>query len=329
MKPQNKRGLTKVALALVIAGYCAVPAAMAEDAAWVASGTTAEFQGTIPWLYREGGDATINSTDADHIKVTSDSKGTRPAGSETDKRLYVGDTITLGWDIGDTEGDVDAGGSGPDAETKATIKWYSYSDNAGSDEKEITSAAGKTSYKIADGDRGRYIGVKIQPKTQTGYPYEGAALSLLDITTATGGGSDDDNVDPGPVVNQNLKVAIFEKGTSTNLIGGSTPIALDKTYEAKLFSDEDGDGKWSTGDIDVTANYDFAWVFTGVSKQLGTNGGIANASFDNNELVIPPTNAAAKTSLNGSARNGIDGLAIPDNGDGVQGYKLSIIYKHH
>lgn len=330
MKPHNKRGLTKVALALVIAGYCAVPAAMAEDAAWVASGTTAEFQGTIPWLYREGGDATINSTDADHIKVTSDSKGTRPAGSETDKRLYVGDTITLGWDIGDTEGDVDAGTLGPDAATSATIKWYSYSDNAGSDKKEISAAAGKSSYKIADGDRGRYIGVEIQPITQTGNPYEGAALSLLDITTATGGGSDDDNVDPGPVVNQNLKVAIFEKGTSTNLIGGSTPIALNKTYVAKLFSDENGNGKWDAGtDVDVTANYDFAWVFNGNSKQLNTAGGIANASFDNNELVIPQTNAAAKTSLNSSDRNGKTGLQIPTDGDGVQGYTLSIIYKHH
>ena len=84
MKPHMKRGLTKVALALMLAGYCAVPAAMAEDAAWVASGTTAEFEGTIPWLYREGGNATINSDDADHIKVTSDGKGTRPSGSETD-----------------------------------------------------------------------------------------------------------------------------------------------------------------------------------------------------------------------------------------------------
>lgn len=54
MKPHMKRGLTKVALALMLAGYCAVPAAMAEDAARVASGTTAEFEGTVP-LYREGG----------------------------------------------------------------------------------------------------------------------------------------------------------------------------------------------------------------------------------------------------------------------------------
>ncbi|HAY4839859.1 hypothetical protein HC371_08360 [Escherichia coli] len=44
MKPHMKRGLTKVALALMLAGYCAVPVAMAEDAAWVASGTTADLR---------------------------------------------------------------------------------------------------------------------------------------------------------------------------------------------------------------------------------------------------------------------------------------------
>lgn len=330
MKPHMKRGLTKVALALMLAGYCAVPAAMAEDAAWVASGTTAEFEGTIPWLYREGGNATINSEDADHIKVTSDGKGTRPAGSETDKRLYSGDTITLGWDIGDTEGDIDDGPAGIDAKTTATIKWYSYSDNAGGGKTELTAAAGKTSYKLTDDERGRYIGVEIQPITQTGNPFQGTSLTLLDISTASGGGSDTDNVDPGPVVNQNLKVAIFEKGTSTNLIGGNTAIALNKTYVAKLYSDENQNGKYDAGtDMDVTANYDFAWVFNGNSKQLAAAGGIANASFDNNDIVIPQTNEEARTSLNGSDRNGKSGLAIPANGDGVQGYTLSIIYKHH
>ncbi len=115
---------------------------MAEDAAWVASGTTAEFEGTIPRSIAKG-NATINSEDADHIKVTSDSKGIRPAGSESDKRLYSGDTITLGWDIGDTEGDIDDGSAGIDAKTTATIKWYSHSDNAGGGKTELTAAAGK------------------------------------------------------------------------------------------------------------------------------------------------------------------------------------------
>lgn len=128
--------------------------------------------------------------------MTSDGKGTRPAGSETDKRLYSGDTITLGWDIGDTEGDIDDGSAGIDAKTTATIKWYSYSNNAGGDKTELTAAAGKTSYKLTNDERGRYIGVEIQPITQTGNPFEGTSLTLLDISTASGGGSDTDNVVP-------------------------------------------------------------------------------------------------------------------------------------
>ncbi|MFG3825161.1 hypothetical protein ACGI6H_28990, partial [Escherichia coli] len=109
----------------------------------------------------------------------------------------------------------------------------------------------------------------------------------------------------GPVVNQNLKVAIFVDGTSINLINGSTPIELGKTYVAKLYSDEDKNGRYDAGtDVDVTANYDFRWVLSGTSQQLGTAGGIVNSSFDNNNLVIPATNDEARTSLNGPARDG-------------------------
>ena len=134
---------------------------------------------------------------------------------------------------------------------------------------------------------------------------------------------------PGPVVNQNLKVAIFVDGTSINLINGSTPIELGKTYVAKLYSDENKNGKFDAGtDADVTANYDFRWVLSGSSQQLGTSGGIVNSSFDNNNLVIPATNDEARTNLNGPARDGKEALSIPTNGDGVQGYKLHIIYKH-
>lgn len=48
-------------------------------------------------------------TDADRVTLTSDLKGARPQGSETDKRLYSGDKLTVSWEIGDTEGDVDLG----------------------------------------------------------------------------------------------------------------------------------------------------------------------------------------------------------------------------
>ncbi len=104
------------------------------------------------------------------------------------------------------------------------------------DPKELVTKV--TSYTLTDADRGRYIGIEITPTTQTGTPNVGTALHLYDVSTASGGGSDSDNVAPGPVVNQNLKVAIFVDGTSINLINGSTPIELGKTYVAKLYSDE-------------------------------------------------------------------------------------------
>ena len=203
----------------------------------------------------------------------------------------------------------------------------SYKDAQGGDPKELATKV--TSYTLTDDDRGRYIGIEITPTTQTGTPNVGTALQLYDISTASGGGSDSDNVAPGPVVNQNLKVAIFVDGTSINLINGSTPIELGKTYVAKLYSDENKNGKFDAGtDADVTANYDFRWVLSGSSQQLGTSGGIVNSSFDNNNLVIPATNEDARTNLNGPARDGKEALTIPAHGDGVQGYKLHIIYKH-
>lgn len=54
-----------------------------------------------------------------------------------------------------------------------------------------------TSYTLTDDDRGRYIGIEITPTTQTGTPNVGNALHLYDISTASGGGSDSDNVAPG------------------------------------------------------------------------------------------------------------------------------------
>ncbi|HBE6261396.1 SinI family autotransporter-associated protein [Escherichia coli] len=324
MKQDKRRGLTRIALALALAGYCVTPLALAEDSAWIDSGETNIFQGTIPWLYPVDEDEV---TGAGRVTLTSDYKGTRPSGSTSDKRMYSGDKLTLSWVIGDTEGDVDLGTAGKDAKTIDTIRWMSYKDAQGGDPKELATKV--TTYTLTDADRGRYIGIEITPTTQTGTPYVGTALHLYDVSNANGGGSDKDNVDPGPVVNQNLKVAIFVKDTSTNLINGSTPIQLGKTYVAKLYSDENKNGQYDAGtDVDVTANYDFRWVLSDTSDQLGTGGGIVNSSFDNQNLVIPATNDEARTNLNGPARDGKDALAIPTNGDGVQGYKLQIIYKH-
>ena len=43
MKQDKRRGLTRIALALALAGYCVAPVALAEDSAWVDSGETNMF----------------------------------------------------------------------------------------------------------------------------------------------------------------------------------------------------------------------------------------------------------------------------------------------
>ncbi|MCV5555805.1 hypothetical protein OFN13_32440, partial [Escherichia coli] len=63
MTQDKRRGLTRIALALALAGYCVAPVALAEESAWVDSGETNIFQGTIPWLYLEGGRATRDAED--------------------------------------------------------------------------------------------------------------------------------------------------------------------------------------------------------------------------------------------------------------------------
>lgn len=58
MKQETRRGLTKIALALALAGYCAVPAIAANESGgnlksgqWVIlSDSTGTLQGTVPGL---------------------------------------------------------------------------------------------------------------------------------------------------------------------------------------------------------------------------------------------------------------------------------------
>lgn len=51
MKQDKRRGLTRIALALALAGYCVAPVALAEESAWVDSGETnisrEPFRGSI------------------------------------------------------------------------------------------------------------------------------------------------------------------------------------------------------------------------------------------------------------------------------------------
>ena len=161
-----KRRLTKVALALVVAGYCSVPAMAAngnlKSGQWqIVSDSTGTIQGTVPWITRAADKTT--DTDKDHVTVTVE-RGSRTVISEGDKQFHVGDKVTLNWAIGDTEGDLDANNTA----TKATMVWVRSKNQDGSDAAEISGTTGQDSYTIQADDADYYLGIKMTPTTTTG-----------------------------------------------------------------------------------------------------------------------------------------------------------------
>lgn len=316
----SKQRLTKVALALIVAGYCAAPAVAADgnlkSGQWqIVSESTGTIQGTMPWITRDA--QKTAETDKNHVTVTID-RGGRAASTEGDKQFHVGDKVTVNWAIGDTEGDLDTGNTA----TKGTVQWMSYSDQSGGDAKEI-GTKGSDTYEIQAADADRYIGIKITPTTTTGDPAVAQELLLNDLSTDAGGGSDDDDIPEGPVFDSDVHVVIYESGSQTNLLGSDTKLKTDTTYKVLLWKDKAGGtaGKYDTGE-DVTNQYDYRWKFTGSSAIAGTGApGIVNESYNNKDLVIPVTNADAKTAFEGAA----GGVTVGT--DGVQGFGLSIDYK--
>lgn len=299
MQATVKRRLTKVALALVVAGYCAAPAVAAngnlKSGQWqIVSEQTGTIQGSVPWITRAA-DKTAD-TDKDHVTVTID-RGERKIVTEGDKQFHVGDKVTVNWAIGDTEGDLDT----DNAATKLTVQWMRYSDQNGSNPEEI-GTKGSDTYEIQAGDADHYIGIKITLTTTTGDPAVAAELLLKDLSTDAGGGADGDDIPEGPVVDENVHVVIYESGSTTNLLGTSTPLKTNTTYKVLLWKDKEGGtaGKYDTGE-EVTSQYDYRWKFVGTSKIAGTGtGGIVNESWNDKDLVIPVTNAEAKTAFEGA-----------------------------
>ncbi len=243
-------------------------------------------------------------------------RGGRAASTEGDKQFHVGDKVTVNWAIGDTEGDLDTGNTA----TKGTLQWMSYSDQSGSDPKEI-GTKGSDTYQIQAEDADRYIGLQITPTTTTGDPAVAEVLMLNDLSSDAGGGSDSDDIPEGPVYDSAVHVVIYESGTQANLLGKETKLKTDTTYKVLLWKDKNGDDKY-TADEAVTDQYDYRWKFTGNSAIAGTGApGIVNESWNNKDLVIPATNAEAKTAFEGAA----GGVTVGT--DGVQGFGLSIDYK--
>ncbi|MEG0952844.1 MAG: SinI family autotransporter-associated protein [Citrobacter sp.] len=314
-----KRRLTKVALALVVAGYCSVPAMAAngnlKSGQWqIVSDSTGTIQGTVPWITRAADKTT--DTDKDHVTVTVE-RASRTVISEGDKQFHVGDKVTLNWAIGDTEGDLDANNTA----TKATMVWVRSKNQDGSDAAEISGTTGQDSYTIQADDADYYLGIKMTPTTTTGDPNVATVLLLGDLSTNAGGGADDDDIPEGPVVDENVKVVVYESGSTTNLLGTATTLKTNTTYKVLLWKDKNSNGTYDTGE-DVTSDYNYRWKFTGNSKQLGAAGGLVSSTYNNTDLVVPVTNAEAKSAFD----NGESGGVTLGN-DGVQGYGLSIDYQ--
>ncbi len=246
MQATVKRRLTKVALALVVAGYCAAPAVAAngnlKSGQWqIVSEQTGTIQGTVPWITRAA-DKTAD-TDKDHVTVTID-RGDRKIVTEGDKQFHVGDKVTVNWAIGDTEGDLDV----DNAATKLTVQWMRYSDQNGSNPEEI-GTKGSDTYEIQAGDADHYIGIKITPTTTTGDPAVATELLLKDLSTDAGGGADGDDIPEGPVVDENVHVVIHEKDSNTNLLKNSgTTLKTNTTYQVLLWSDKNGNGTYDAGE---------------------------------------------------------------------------------
>ncbi|RXQ40596.1 hypothetical protein EI539_17460 [Salmonella enterica] len=325
MQSITKRRLTKVALALVVAGYCSIPAIAApgniKAGQWQSvSKSTGTIQGTVPWVTRDAqtiGDGGPTDANKDHVTVSIDRHGRADSGSsEGDKQFHIGDTVTISWALGDTQGDIDTNNEA----TKKTVQWMSYSDQNGGDPKEI-GTKGSDSYEIQAADANRYIGVKITATSTTGDPAVATEVLLKDLSTNAGGGSDDDDIPAGPVFDNSLHVVIYEAGSTTNLLGTETKLKTNTTYKVLLWSDKNNNNTYDSGE-DVTSEYNYRWRFTGTSAIAGAGtGGIVNAEYNDHDLVIPITNAEAKTAFEGAE----GGVTVGT--DGVQGFGLSIDYK--
>jgi hypothetical protein len=276
--------------------------------------TTGTIQGTVPWITRAADK--VAETDKAHVTVTVD-RGTRTGTSEGDKQFHVGDKVTVNWAIGDTEGDLDTSNTA----TKATMVWVRSKNQDGSDAVEISETTGQDSYTIQADDADYYLGIKITPTTTTGDPNVATVLLLGDLSTNAGGGADDDDIPEGPVVDENVKVVIHESGVNTNLLGTDAKLKTNTTYQVLLWKDKNSNGKYDTGE-DVTSDYNYRWKFTGTSLQLGAEGGLVSSTYNNTDLVVPVTNAEAKSAFD----NGESGGVTLGN-DGVQGYGLSIDYQ--
>lgn len=298
MKKRNIFTLKKLVLALALTGYT-----MSSAYAVLTSGT-GTIQGAAPVLSAPSNSAT-NAVDFEH---TAQNAGF----------ISSGDTITLKYDYGDTDGDED--------DSLSQVEWY-YTRNG----TEVTIAATNfvntpaatiggqgTSVLTVPGVAigASAIGVKIKEYSKTGDPLEGQEIVVSDVHN--GGGGTGPFPPTGPVIaGDNVTPGIYastDTSFSTNLLASansSVKLNVGDTYVFKLW---DSTGVGTTDLTDTVPGYNWRLLGTSATDSVtapadGFNTGVTGANF-----TIP-----VNTGVNG-------GTSITGSKDGVQGFQLAVDY---
>lgn len=256
------------------------------------TGSAGQLIGTLPVLKGTGGGA------ADHS--VSFSNGHESGSAQA---MSPGDKISLKYVFSDSEGDTDS--------SKTSIKWFTSTDGHGANKVALDND-GKDTYTITPANAGLYLGAEITEQTSTGIPNKGQTMVIDDISA----NDPADDIPDGPVVGGAIGVMIVDSSAPTvNLIGkADSQLLVGHTYQFKIWYDANNNQVWDAGELDAANNYGYRWFFGGTSATTGTTGGYAVTSTDNKDLVVPATNASAKT------------IFATAGADGVQGYSLKVDY---
>ena len=100
-------------------------------------------------------------------------------------------------------------------------------------------------------------------------------------------------------------------------------LQLGHEYLFRVAYDSNNNGQWDASDRETISDtsstplsslVNYRWQFTGVTPE-GTPGGFAVSATDNHSLILPATNAMAKSVFAGAGA------------EGIQGYELKVDYQ--
>lgn len=298
MNKQNIFTLKRLVLALALTGYT-----MSSAYAVLTSGT-GTIQGAAPVLSAPSNSA-INAVDFDH---------------DAQKTGFIssGDTITLKYNYGDTDGDED--------DSLSHVEWY-YTRNGANVLIASTNVVNTPATTI--GGQGTSvvtvpaaaigasaISVKIKEYSKTGDPLMGGEIEISDVKN--GGGGTGPFPPAGPIIpGDNVTPGIYastDTSFSTNLLASansSVKLNVGDTYVFKLW---DSAGVGTTDLTDTVPDYNWRLLGTSATDSVtapadGFDTGVTGANY-----TIP-----VNTGTNG-------GTAITGSSDGVQGFQLAVDY---